>query len=434
MLARVPHVDAVLVRTSGPGYRFEPGVSDIDLTVIHRDVDEAETLRFLDQFWSTYRRLKRWLPMLGEVEILTAEEFLRIARLAPRLAKIQKTYIPVSIKRAFPGRDTLDAAFQPDPVEPAVPHILAFAFTKYTTAVMPRMLALRADPTLVHARRLERQLTTASATLSEALTRLGVDAFEPAAGTDPVMRRAAQFYGNLGRCSASLAKKTFGPEPKTIAQQPVNVPVELEQLAATMFDDLDVSLLWSRPICFPHALAMAVVTEDDLEPSAFTAVVDRVLRFRQELPPPFRRMLAGDVVLRHFRVDGMSMVMPRSIFRWFGELSPFYFPSFSMSQRPSLGGTPLEMVAASRDTCLREVLLHYRGFLSLKNNWQSSPTVDARIALYRATIDYIDGYASFARGAGLAGPRSERGRDLTLFETYRELRQSLRSLEQALGL
>jgi hypothetical protein len=432
-LARLRDVDAVLLRTSGPDYRFDPGVSDIDLTVIHRAASDEDTLAFLEEFWTTYHRLKQWLPMLGEMEILTAEEFSQIARLAPQLAKIQKTYVPVSIKRAFPGKDLLDAALQQEPVEPAVPRILAFVFTKYTTAALPRLLAQCANPTLVHRKRLERQLATAGSTLSEAMTRLGVAPFEPAGAADPLMRRAAQFYADLSRCSARLAKDTFGPGRTTIAGASVAVPDELARFAADVFGDLDVSLLWSRPIYFPQSLAMAVVTNDDLEPSAFAGVVDRLLRFRREIPASFRGMLSGDAVIRHFRVDGWPFMMTRSTFRWFSELSPFYFPSFSLSERPSLSGASLEMIAASRETCLREVLLHYRNFLSLKNNWQSSPTPDARIALYRATVEYIDGYVSFVRGSGLSGPRSDSGRAWTLLDAYRELRQSLQRLGQALS-
>jgi hypothetical protein len=125
-------------------------------------------------------------------------------------------------------------------------------------------------------------------------------------------------------------------------------------------------------------------------------------------------------------------MMPRSTFRWFAELSPFYFPSFSLSGRPSLPGS-LEMVAASRATWLRDVLLYYSGFLSLKNNWQHSPTVEARIALYRATTDYVDGYTRVARGSDLAPPVIP-SHAPTLIEAYRELQQSLQRLRQALGV
>lgn len=419
----------MLLRTSGADYRVEPGVSDIDLTVIH-SAGDAETLAFLDEFWSAYRQLKTWLPMLGEVEILSADEFALIARLAPRLAKIQKTYVPVSIARTFAGRDTLEAALRLAPVEPAVPHMLALLFMKFTTAILPRTFAVRADPSVVHRKRLDRQLTTAGETLSKALARLGVNGVEPGGGDDVLMRRAAKFYGDLGRCSAALAQRTFGPERRAIPQQAVDVPEELAQFAAHVFGDLDVSLLWSRPVCFPQTLAMAVVTEDDLEPPAFGVVADRLLRFRREAPAALRPLLSGNLALRHFRVDGWPFMIPRSTFRWFAELSPFYFPSFSLSRRPSIGGAPLEMIAASRATCERELLLHFCSFLSLKNNWQHSATTDARLALYRATIDYSDGFASVARGSGLTPPAVH---TRNLLDTYRELKQSLQRLGEAVG-
>ena len=431
-LTRIRRVDAVLLRTSGPDYRFAPGLSDLDLTVIHSADGDAETLEFLDEFWTTYRRLKRWVPMLGEVELLTAGEFELIARLAPRLAKVQKTYVPVSIKRTAAHKEALDAAMHDEPVEAAVPHVLAFVFTKFTTAIMPRTLAYRADPTLLHEQRLARQLSTATATLSEAVSRLRVDPFVPAPSADSLMRRAARFYGDVGRCSATLVNNTFTAGDPTIARTRVDVPEALERFAAQVFGDLDVSILWSRPVYFPDTLSMAVVTHDDLDPSTFTTIADQILRFRREIPDQFTRMLSGNHALRHFRVDGFPFMVPRSTFQWFGELSPFYFPSFALS-RPSLGGVPLAMFAPSRATCLREVLLHYRGFLSLKNNWQFSPTTEARLALYRATVDYIDGYTSVARGTGLA-PRRERPQPTSLLEAYRDLRRSLKELGDALDV
>jgi hypothetical protein len=91
------------------------------------------------------------------------------------------------------------------------------------------------------------------------------------------------------------------------------------------------------------------------------------------------------------------------------------------------------MGAPSDDTCLREILLHYRSFLSLKNNWQFSSTPDARLALFRTTIDYIDGYTSFVKGSGLM-PKANRPSSSSLLETYRTLEQSLKALGRALGV
>src|SRR5207253_1782165 len=140
-----------------------------------------------------------------------------------------------TIARTSSGKDVLDAALRSERIEAAAPQILAFVFMKFITAILPRTLAVRADPTLVHRKRLDRQLTTASETLSKAMARLAVDTFEPGASGDPLMRRAATFYGGLARCSSALAKAAFGPDRHTISPQPVDVPDELERLAANIF-------------------------------------------------------------------------------------------------------------------------------------------------------------------------------------------------------
>lgn len=64
-------ISGVYIRNSYALGTWEPGRSDIDLTVIWPDPREREILQFLD----SYSKLQQRFPMLGEVEIIDANHF-----------------------------------------------------------------------------------------------------------------------------------------------------------------------------------------------------------------------------------------------------------------------------------------------------------------------------------------------------------------------
>jgi hypothetical protein len=69
-------IASVYLRHGMTGNAWIPGLSDIDWTVIlERGLEEADERDFLEWFWSTYDRLRRYFPMLGEVVILDEGEF-----------------------------------------------------------------------------------------------------------------------------------------------------------------------------------------------------------------------------------------------------------------------------------------------------------------------------------------------------------------------
>lgn len=71
-----PEIESVYVSHGMAGSDWTPGMSDIDLTVIlTRGLAAEEECDFLEWFWGTYDRLKRYFPMLGEVVILDEGEF-----------------------------------------------------------------------------------------------------------------------------------------------------------------------------------------------------------------------------------------------------------------------------------------------------------------------------------------------------------------------
>jgi len=75
MLRFYPQIKRVYLRGSFSGRDdWVPFLSDLDTTIIIKDMDRAETFLFLKRFWRSSGRFKRIFPILGEIEILSEEE------------------------------------------------------------------------------------------------------------------------------------------------------------------------------------------------------------------------------------------------------------------------------------------------------------------------------------------------------------------------
>ncbi|MDD5505976.1 MAG: hypothetical protein PHR73_04395, partial [Candidatus Omnitrophica bacterium] len=53
---------------------WAPFLSDLDTTIVIKDMNCAETFLFLKRFWRSSGWFKRVFPILGEIEILSEEE------------------------------------------------------------------------------------------------------------------------------------------------------------------------------------------------------------------------------------------------------------------------------------------------------------------------------------------------------------------------
>jgi hypothetical protein len=76
LVRRRPEVRSLYLRHSLAPKGWTPALSDIDLTLIlERSLTARREFDFIDSFRRRYRGLKRFLPMLGELEILGEDDF-----------------------------------------------------------------------------------------------------------------------------------------------------------------------------------------------------------------------------------------------------------------------------------------------------------------------------------------------------------------------
>jgi hypothetical protein len=72
---RFPEIHAVYLRHSLVYENWEPGLSDVDLTVVMYDGQELlQEFHVLQSFWKDFRRLRKWLPMLADLNIMTSSQ------------------------------------------------------------------------------------------------------------------------------------------------------------------------------------------------------------------------------------------------------------------------------------------------------------------------------------------------------------------------
>ena len=76
LVRRRPEVRSLYLRHSLASSGWTPALSDIDLTLIlERSLTAQREFDFIDSFRRRYRRLKRFFPMLGELQILGEDDF-----------------------------------------------------------------------------------------------------------------------------------------------------------------------------------------------------------------------------------------------------------------------------------------------------------------------------------------------------------------------
>jgi hypothetical protein len=73
-LSRVPYFQALILRRRQVLEDLHGGDSDLDLTLLLAG-DTRTTAPHLPAIWATYRQLKQWIPVLGELHILPAADF-----------------------------------------------------------------------------------------------------------------------------------------------------------------------------------------------------------------------------------------------------------------------------------------------------------------------------------------------------------------------
>lgn len=141
ILRRNIHVLCVLEsNTIGRKYIF--GVSDIDLSIVVQTASPT----VLDDLWRTLKALKKILPLIGEIEVFSAEEFKTYLAIGPSANCVRKRFTDVWNRSTefemIPFHARMDQTTPTD--------LLRDALLKYMRCFLPRYYHALNDPGLLH--------------------------------------------------------------------------------------------------------------------------------------------------------------------------------------------------------------------------------------------------------------------------------------------
>lgn len=126
-----PEIRSVYARHSLAGNDWEPGLSDIDLTVLTEDFSTyEEEFRFLKAFWGALRELQRRLPIPFEINMLPANYLDAWTRFSIRGYEARNW-------KLLAGKDVERNGYDAN-TQPVLHDALNFAFINYTYHFLPR--------------------------------------------------------------------------------------------------------------------------------------------------------------------------------------------------------------------------------------------------------------------------------------------------------
>jgi hypothetical protein len=419
-LASVPGVLAVLVRLGHSGRTWVPGLSDYDLTVLTDRAGVDPMLRFLDALWARYRWIKRRVPQLGEMEVMDLEEYRDFLSAGP-MATASLKHTEVLFARG--GHDELDLTLRHPPHACGTRELLLDALTRYLRFLLPAWL--RHATMRSHATRLGAEHLLAN--VFKRLTQL--DAQVEADGSLNLADGMARAFIDLTRICGRTAAPD-GPLAE-VEHRMMPAPVEarvacFEAHAAELLGEAGVrdgSVVSWLPFMSADAPNVAVVVPDDLPESGvrilFEALARRHRAGRLSAPTP-----VGSESQRYFPSFAHAVVLSRSMWKGWRELSPFEGAAVAASGRTRMGPDDdlrdPPPIAALR----RGAQVQFATLLPLRNNWRPLGGPPSP-ALYETMVNHAAGCRP---APALLRTWPMRRGFRSLDESYRAITEELRTL------
>jgi hypothetical protein len=398
-LESVPGVLAVMLRVGDDGRAWVPGLSDYDLTVLTERLDTVRMLRFLDELWGRYRRIKRAIPQLGETEVMSVDDYRDFLAFGP---------LPLSsIKRADPlfvrtGTPELERVLRQAPRAPREREVLLDALSRYIWFLFPAWLHHASEPSSASRRRAEHLLanvvkrldylgrpaeTRDSASLAEGIARVFGDLTRECRGIAAHGDEAAAFGAATGHVAAGAL-----PSIQAFAS---------EALRRTKVRDCSVCL-WTSYMS-GDKLSLAFVLADETPAETVGQLVTTLGTMYRHTRGLWTSAFTDGELQRHFPSLPYPLVVSRSMWTCWRELSPFDGVAIAASGRALMGPEDPVRGLPSMAALTRGVEVKYASLLPLKNNWRPLPGSGSP-ALYAAMLNHVKGYASALSGRVLTSP------------------------------
>jgi len=422
-LSREPGVLALVLRGRSPG-GWEPGLSDFDITVIMAEASLEERLRFLSRVWGKYFTLRRWIPMLVEVDLLTLSEFEDATALACAPNQSSKRYgqlwcPPGPMRNRL--HSVLDAANRVSAETPPLRDVLV----RYHYFALPRYLSQQVGSDSVDAAVLRHNLAKLDA--------LCGGRREPSS-IGSLLRRMTQICDS--HAPASDPGASFDPEAQRLAAASER---DLDLLA----DQPHVSAVQWEPIHGEDRIALAFLLDDDISERDAERIARLLGKRTEALAPGLRSRLVSDPL--HFGLSpGHPHLMTRSMWRRWMDLFPLEAAAVVAAGRRDVATWP------GRRSLAEFAALQYGVWLICRNDWVKEPAaIRSRsfcsmvataellcVALRTGSLPHAAFASPGAGGVDSAGGMGRRAEeaidDLPLKQAYQLSTRALKRLRAAL--
>lgn len=398
-LRSVPGVLAVMLRAGDDGRTWCPGLSDYDLTVLTRSSDATDMLRFLDRLWRRYRSVKTTVPQLGEMEVMSLDEYEDFLSFGPMPT--------ASLKRAYPlfteaENTDVDRVLRREPRPARVEEITSDALSRYVRFAFPAWLQYARSDTNVTRRRAEHLLEN----VGKRLRRLGVSADRTTTGT--IAGRMLRIFHELSQVCARLpigggkAGTVMGSDASAVTGPATALLARLcsEALRQARISDCSV-IAWTSYMtgCRP---SLVFVVPDDVADNALETLLRSLGAVHRALESSWTSASDWPELQLLFPSLACPVVVSRSMWSCWRELFPFEGAAIAASGRTVAGPTE-EHVVPSMAALRRGAEVQYAALLPLKNNWRPLGGVGSP-RVYAAMVNHVKGYASATSGTVLTAP------------------------------
>ncbi len=391
-LQSVPGVLAVMLRVGDEGRDWVAGLSDYDLTVLTDRIEDARMPAFLGHLWCRYRSIKRAVPPLGEMEVMTLEEYEDFLRFGPMPTASLKHAEPLFVRS---NRPDVNRALQMSPRVCEEREFLRDALTRYLRFLIPTWLQYTGAPSNMARRRADHRV----ANVGKRLRRLGES---PNDAREEVVDNVSGIFHRLTRVCERLEPGEQEPgvvvpqAPSSAAAEAAHLfgPRCLQALHKTNMVSCSV-VLWVSYMSRDR-LSLAFVVPDRIPEHALRNLLVEVGALHQETERVWNRPCANGDLRSYFPSLSYPVILSQSMWKCWRELSPFDGAAIAASGRVLAGPDGL-LEPPTRTALKRGAEIQFASSLPLKNNWRPSGGVPSS-TLYGAMVNHVRGYASALSG------------------------------------
>lgn len=394
---------AVLLRRGREGRNWVPGLSDYDLTILTDPIEPSQMMRFLEETWAKYKRMKRVLPQLGETEIMNTDEFADFLTFGPMPSGALKYREPLFVRPGATQVDNLQQTFR----HSGEREVILDALSRYVWFFFPAWLHHASDTSHLTRRRAEHLLGS----IVKRLQHLGVSSeMQDHEHFDSDILKA---FDDLSRVCTRITASTEEVEAAFdpgIWKNVEDALPSVKEFASAAVREAKVEqcsvILWISYMS-TDKMNLAFVIPDETPRNRLWKLVTTLGALHRKTNGLWKTFFTNGNLQPYFPSIPWPVVVSRSMWKCWRELAPFVGAAVGANGRTLMGPDDASHGMPSMAALRRGTEIQYAAILPLKNNWRPLPG-PATPQLYEAMINQLEGYASVASGAILMSPTPHR--------------------------